>query len=230
MASRRPATATTTDIASNTAPPVLPPKATSTATSAQTAATADQIRRTTPATPGSRLPASTTARNRAATAAMIDAAISGPTTAETNSTGNAPPAVAKPSNERLDVVGNRSTAPPTASTAAAAQAPASPGFRSVPNAAEANATSMGKVQAAVRATNIATQSLPNCTGSDAADSASMNPISSSETPSATTGASTARGTSTNSASCWESQRRARVRPPPPITAASTKPTGAESHS
>ena len=132
---------------------------------------------------------------------MTAAAIAGRTTAETNSTGSAPPAVATASSERLVVLGNRINAPAIARTAAAAQPAASPGFRWEPNAADANATSNGNVQTTVRATYIQTQSLPICTGSAAADNASMNPISSSETPSATTGASTARGTRTRRASC-----------------------------
>ena len=62
-----------------------------------------------------------------------------------------------------------------------------------------SATSSGNVLAAVRAACIQSQSLPSCTGRDAADSASMKPTSSSVMPPTTTGASAISGTSTSSA-------------------------------
>ena len=79
----------------------------------------------------------------------------------------------------------------------------------------------------IRAACSQIQSLPSCTSSDAAEMASMNPISSIVMPSVTIGARTISGTSTSRPRCWESQRRANVRPPPPMTAAMASPTGAE---
>ena len=55
----------------------------------------------------------------------------------------------------------------------------------------------------------------------------MNAINSIVMPSATIGARTISGASTSRPRCWLSQRLARMRPPPPITAASTSPTGAD---
>ena len=58
----------------------------------------------------------------------------------------------------------------------------------------------------------------------------MKAINSIVMPSVTIGASTISGTNTRRPRCCEFQRRANVRPPPPITAASTRPTGAETQS
>jgi hypothetical protein len=69
--------------------------------------------------------------------------------------------------------------------------------------------------------------LPSWTNSEAAEMASMNAISSIVIPSVTIGASTISGTSTSGPSCAESQRRASMSPPPPITAAIANPTGAD---
>ena len=85
------------------------------------------------------------------------------------------------------------------------------------------AMSSGSVAAAMRAACNPSQSLPSCTGSDAADSASMKPTSSRVMPSATTGPSPISGTRTSRPRCSESQRRASVRPPPATTAAITRP-------
>ena len=64
-----------------------------------------------------------------------------------------------------------------------------------------NATSSGKVAAAMRAACSQIQSLPSWTGSDAAEMASMNAISSIVMPSVTIGASTISGTSTSRPRC-----------------------------
>ena len=114
-----------------------------------------------------------------------------------------------------------------ASTAAMPQAPASQASLPSPKWATASATNSGKVEAVILAVCSQIQSLPSWTSSDAAEMASMNAISSSVMPSVTIGASTISGTSTSRPRCCESQRRAKVRPPPPITAAIARPTGAD---
>jgi hypothetical protein len=96
----------------------------------------------------------------------------------------------------------------------------------VPKYPSASATNSGTVPAAVRAACIQIQSLPSCTGSAAADSANMNPTSSSVMPSVTAGARPISGTNTSKPRCCECHRLASVNPPPPMTAAITRPTGA----
>ncbi len=71
-----------------------------------------------------------------------------------------------------------------------------------------------------------TQSLPTCTGSTAADSASMNPISSGVIPSVSTGASRISGTTISRPSASLSQLRANSSPPAAISDANTSATAA----
>lgn len=123
MSSRRPAIATTTAIASNSGPAMYPSNATVTAISAEIAASADQICRTTPVTPGR--PRSTIASSAAASAAAIKAATTRSTASEAHSSGTTPTAVSNAIAARLPVRGNRISAPAMASTAAIPEAPAS---------------------------------------------------------------------------------------------------------
>ncbi len=228
--SRRPATAMTAAIASSRGAATSPSKATVTAITADTAEAADQICRTVLATPGSRSPTSTTARSAAARPAAINAATVGGSAADAHSTGSTPAVVSSAITTLLPVDGSRISAPAMARTAAIPQAPASQASLPSPKAAAASATRSGKVDAVILAACNRIQSLPSWTSSDAAEIASMNAIRTSVMPSVTIGASTISGTSTSSPRCCESQRRAKVRPPPPITAAITKPTGADTQS
>ena len=165
----------------------------------------------------------------AASAAIISAAAARPTASDTLSTGNAPTQVSTAIAARLAVYGSRISAEITASRAAMAQAPARATSSRPPIPVAARATSSGKVHAATRAACSQIQSRPSWTGSDAAARASMNARSNRVMPSVTTGARPMSGTSTSSPRCSESHRRARVSPPPAITAASTSPTGAATH-
>ncbi len=88
-----------------------------------------------------------------------------------------------------------------ASTAAMPQVPGSHAKLLSLTCAAASATNSGNVAAAILAACIRIQSLPSCTGSEAAEMASMNPISNSVMPSVTTGARMISGTSTSRPRC-----------------------------
>jgi hypothetical protein len=201
-----------------------------TAMRADTADSADQIWRTAPPTPGSWSPTSTIASRAADRAAAIIAATTRSTASATHSTGSTPAAVSRAIATRFPVRGRRTSAPTMASSAAMPLAPASHRSRPSSKWTAISATINGNVLAAVRALCSQIQSLPTCTGNDAADSASMNATNSSVMPPVTTGASRISGTRTRTPRCSESQRRARVRPPPPMIAAITSPTGADTQS
>ena len=152
------------------------------------------------------------------------------TASATDSTGSTPAPVSTAITGLFAVPGKRMRAPAIASSAAMPHAPASHRSRPPSKYTPASATNSGNVTAAMRAACNQSQSLPICTGSDAADSASMNATSSSVTPPTTIGANTSSGTRTRSPNCSESQRRATASPPPAIIAAMTSPTGADTQS
>ncbi len=84
--------------------------------------------------------------------------------------------------------------------------------------------------AAMRAQCSQIQSLPSCTGSDAAGERQHEADQQQRDPVGDDGASTISGTSTSTPRCWESSGGPAVNPPPPMTAAMTRPTGAGTQS
>ena len=140
-------------------------------------------------------------------------------------TGSVPAAVSSASAAWLVMAGIMASPETMASSAATPQA-APINHGSSCRLRLTRASSRGTVGAAMRAANIAIQSLPRCTASAAADSASMKPMTIRSTPWVMTGASPISGTSTSSPRCSEFQRRASARPAAPTAAAIASPAAA----
>lgn len=192
--------------------------------------TAANAAKTCRATAGRPAPSSTTVSVAAAIPAAISAAAPAPTATPAANTGKVPIALRTAIAAGLADPGSNARPLPTASTAARAQHTASGQAAGPAPELESNATNSGSVAAAIRAPCMPTQSRPSCTGSTAADSVSIKPISSRLTPSVMAGARQSSGTTISRPRCSESHRRANVSPAAPTAAASTSPTAAGTQS